>query len=176
MVTDWCFARNISVFLLFLPEKFHEGDTSDLSALDIILIKSALSPSSNFIDDFDILCWRFCISDFNILFSIRYDWIVALFLSRDVREIWAFGFKGIVNEFAFRFIDLLFLCNLLFIVIYYCLIYCYFYCFWLQPIHTEVFVSIEHLFDPLKIGSCKGSLLSWNGINTFGMECFTSKE
>ena len=163
MVTDWCFARNISVFLLSLLEKFHEEDTSDLSALDIILIKSALSPSSNFIDDFDILCWRFCISYFNILFSIRYDWIVTLFLSRDVREIWAFSFKGIVNEFAFRFIDLLFLCN-------------NFYCFWLQPIHTEVFVSIEHLFDPFKIGSCKGSLLSWNGINTFGMECFTSKE
>ena len=163
MVTVWCFARNISVFLLLLPEKFREGYTSDLSALDIILIKSALSPSSNFIDDFDILCWRFCISDFNILFSIRYDWIVTLFLSRDVREIWAFGFKGIVNEFAFGFIDLLFLCK-------------NFYCFWLQPIHTEVFVSIVHLFDPFKIGSCKGSLLSWNGINTFGMECFTSKK
>ena len=150
MVTDWCFARNISVFLLSLLEKFHEGDTSDLSALDIILIKSALSPSSNFIDDFDILCWRFCISYFNILFSIRYDWIVTLFLSRDVREIWAFSFKGIVNEFAFRFIDLLFLYNS-------------FFCFWLQLIKAEVFVSIEHSLDWQKTDSYKGGIfLVWN--------------
>ena len=105
----------------------------------------------------------FCTSDFNILFSIRYDWISTLILSGDVREIGAFGFKGIVNNFAFHFTDLLFLCNS-------------FFCLWLQSIHTEVFVSIEHSFDREKIDSCKDSLLSWNGINIFDMEYFTSKE
>ena len=37
--------------------------------------------------------------------------MVTLIISGDVREIGACGFKGIVDEFAFRFIDLLFLCN-----------------------------------------------------------------
>ena len=45
--------------------------------LDIILIKSALSPSSPFIYDFDISCWRFCISDFNIWSSIQ--WLNSYF-------------------------------------------------------------------------------------------------
>ena len=70
----------------------------------------------------------------NILFSVQNDWIVTLILSGDVREIGTFGFKEIVSEFTFRFIDLLFLCNSLF-------------CFWLQTIHTEVLVSVEHSFD-----------------------------
>ena len=111
-----------------------KGDTYDLSKLDIILVKFALSSSSTFIDDFDISCRRFCISDFNILFSTQYDWIVTLILSGDVRETGAFGCKVIFNEFAFRFTDLLFRCNSIF-------------CFCLQPIHTEVFVSIDHSLD-----------------------------
>ena len=121
-------------FFCFSQKNIMKGDTSNLSALDIISIKSALSPSSTFIDDIDISCWRFGISDFNILFSIQYDWIVTLILSGDVREIGVFGFKGIVNEFAFRFIDLLFLCKS-------------FFCFWLKPIYTKALVSIEHSFD-----------------------------
>ena len=39
-----------SIFLLL--KKFMKGDTADL--LDIVLIKYALSPSSAFIDDFDV--------------------------------------------------------------------------------------------------------------------------
>ena len=48
--------KHLSIFVVSHTEKFHKGDTSDLSILDIILIKSALSPSSFFIDDFDISC------------------------------------------------------------------------------------------------------------------------
>ena len=81
-----------------------------------ILIKYAFSPSSAFINDFDISFWRFFISDFKVLFSIRYDWIITLILLRDVIEIGAYGFEGVVNEFAFHFIDLLLLCNSSFFV------------------------------------------------------------
>ena len=99
-------------------------------------IKSTLNPLSTFIDDFDISCWSFIFQILTFYFQFD-DWIVTLILSADVTEIDAFGFKGIVKEFSFSFIDLLFLynsCNS-------------FFCFWLQPIHTEVLVSIEHSFD-----------------------------
>ena len=74
-----------------------KGGISNFPVLDITLIKSTLSPSSTVIDDFNISCWRFFISDFNVLFSSLCDRIVTLILSGDVREIGAFGFKGIVN-------------------------------------------------------------------------------
>ena len=125
-----------------------------------ILIKYVFSPSSAFINDFDISFWRFFISDFKIIFSIRCDWIITLILLRDVIKIGAYGFEGVGNEFAFHFIDLLLLCNSFFFV---------YNPYWLK------FFSV-HSFDQIKTDSCKGSLFSWNGINTFGMECFISKE
>ena len=107
-----------------------------------------------FIDSFDILSWRLFISYFEFFFFTRYDWKVALIFSGDVRKTGVFGLKRMADEFPFRFIDLLFLCNS-------------FLYFRLQLIRTKRFLRIQSSFDWQELYLYKGSLLYWKGVSAF---------
>ena len=71
IISGWysSFLRN--VYFCSYQKNFMNGDTSKSSTWNIILIKRALSPSSTFTDNFDIVFWSFCNSHFNLFFQFN---------------------------------------------------------------------------------------------------------
>ena len=102
--------------------------------------------------------WYFKLKTFYFIFWIFfftwYDWKVALIFSGDLRKTGVFGLKRMADEFPFRFIDLLFLCNS-------------FLYFRLQLIRTKRFLRIQSSFDWQELYLYKGSLLYWKGVSAF---------